>query len=111
MHSMQALASARGPVTANAAQAVGFTCCNCNGIFDSHQSMECHRRHITSHVQTPAATSHYHSLDVRPAKNNSERICPPLNSKINRFNTYNTNLIVKSSGLTLVGHGRLPTAQ
>ena len=43
----------------------------------------------------------------KPAKNNSEIIRPPFNSKINRFNTYNTNLIVKSSGLTLVGHGRL----
>ncbi len=32
MHHMQARASARGPVTANAAQAVGFMCCNCDGM-------------------------------------------------------------------------------
>jgi hypothetical protein len=35
MHRMQARASARGPVTANAAQAVGFMCCDCDGLFDS----------------------------------------------------------------------------
>ena len=43
----------------------------------------------------------------KPAKNNSEIICPQFHSEINRFNTYNTNLIVKFFGLTLVGHRRL----
>ena len=36
------------------AQAVGFTCINCNGIFDSRWSMACHRRHINSQG-TPCA--------------------------------------------------------
>ena len=45
MHSMQARASARGPVTANAAQAAGFMRCNCDGIYDSRRSMVSHCRH------------------------------------------------------------------
>ncbi len=54
MHRMQVRASARGPVMANAAQAVGFMCCNCDGVFDSRRSMEYRHRHITS-LGTPCA--------------------------------------------------------
>ncbi len=51
----------RMPVARASAQAMGLTCRNCNNIFDSRRSMECHRRHVT----TPAATNHYRSLDVQ----------------------------------------------
>ncbi len=44
----------RRPVARASAQAVGFTCINCNGIFDSRWSMACHHRHVNSQG-TPCA--------------------------------------------------------
>ena len=38
----------RMPVARASAQAVGFTCINCNGIIDSLWSMACHRCHVNS---------------------------------------------------------------
>ncbi len=43
-----------GPVARASAHAVGFMCRNCNNIFDSRRSIECHRSHITSQG-TPCA--------------------------------------------------------
>ena len=42
------------PVARAPAQAVGFTCINCDGIFDSRWSVACHRRHARSQG-TPCA--------------------------------------------------------
>ena len=44
------------PVARPSAQAVGFTCINCDGILDSRWSVACHRRHATSKPEgTPCA--------------------------------------------------------
>ncbi len=52
----------RMPVARASARAVGFTCRNCNNIFDSRRSMECHRRHVTSQGTPCADPSSYKSL-------------------------------------------------
>jgi hypothetical protein len=52
----------RMPVARASAQAMGFTCRNCNNIFDSRRSMECHRRHVTSQGTPCADPSSYKSL-------------------------------------------------
>ncbi len=50
------------PVARASAQAVGFTCRNCNNIFDSRRSMECHHRHVTSQGTPCTDPSSYKSL-------------------------------------------------
>ena len=52
------------PVARASAQAVGFTCINCDGIFDSRWSVACHRRHATSQGTPCADPSSMKSLSV-----------------------------------------------
>ncbi len=92
----------RMPVARASAQAVGFTCRNCNNIFNSRRSMECHRRHVTSQG-TPCAdpSSGYKSLSFTGRADTSTRILREHPGTLGAFSNCCPRCVLRGSARSL----------